>query len=119
MRLNGCIIVPVFWTKSQMKCTIHGTEREKYMKNSETRFLDRKAHLIDFNSFTEVMKELLDDNSLEIENEYPVLSMYSRGHDCGYDVDELMERIEDYLGITIAACFKYTDLEVIYLIEDK
>lgn len=101
------------------KLPFKGLEREENMKNSETRFFDRKAHLIDFNSFTEVMQELLDDNSLEIENEYPVLSMYSRGHDCGYDEDEIMERIGGYLGVTIVACFKYTDLEVIYFIEDK
>lgn len=104
---------------NSMKCTIHGAEREEYMENSETRFFDRKAHLVDFNSFTEVMQEVLDDNSLEIENEYSVLSMYSRGHDCVYDEDEIMEHIGDYLGITIAACFKYTDLEVIYFIENK
>lgn len=64
------------------------------------------------------MQELLDDSSLEIEKEYPVLSMYSRGHDCDNDEEEIMERIGDYLGITIVACFKYSDLEVIYFIED-
>lgn len=102
-----------------MKCTIYGKEGMKVMKNRETRFFNRKAHMIDFKSFTEVMKELLDDSSLEIEKEYPVLSIYSKGHDCVYDEDEIMERIGDYLGITIAVCFKYTDLEVIYFIEDK
>lgn len=89
------------------------------MNSNETRFFDRKAHLIDFKSFTEVMQELLDDSSLEIEKEYSVLSMYSRIYDCGYDEDEIMERIGDYLSTTIVACFKYTDLEVIYFIEDK
>lgn len=89
------------------------------MNSNETRFFDRKAHLIDFKSFIEVMQELMDDSSLEIEKEYPVLSIYSKGHDCGYDEDEIMERIGDHLGVTIAACFKYADLEVIYFIEDK
>lgn len=89
------------------------------MNSNETRFMNRRAHLIDFNSFTEVMQELLDDSSLEIEKEYSILSMYSRGYDCVYGEDEIMERIGDYLGITIIACFKYTDLEIIYFIEDK
>lgn len=89
------------------------------MNSNETRFFNRKAHMIDFKSFTEVMQELLDDSSLEIEKEYPVLSMYSQDYDCVYDEDEIMERIGNHLGVTFVACFKYTDLEVIYFIEDK
>lgn len=89
------------------------------MKNNESRFFNRKAHLINFDSLTEVMQELLDDSTLVIEKEYPVLSMYSSWYDCGYDENEIMERIGDYLGITIIACLKYTDLEVVYFIEDN
>lgn len=85
----------------------------------ETRFFNRKAHLISFSELTEVMQELLDDSSLEIEKEYPTLSMYSEGYDCGYDEDEIMERIGYYLGVEIIACFKLDDLEVVYFIESK
>jgi hypothetical protein len=87
--------------------------------NNETRFFDRKAHMIDFISFTEIMQNLLDDATLEIEEDYPVLSLYSSLHDCVYDENEIMNRIGDYLEVTIIACLVYKDLEVVYFIEDK
>ena len=86
---------------------------------NDTRFLDRKAHLIYFKTFKEVMQDLLDDETLEIEENYPALSLYSSLHDCVYDEDEIMFRIGDYLGVTILGCLVYMDLEVIYFIEDK
>lgn len=86
---------------------------------NDTRFLDRKAHLIYFKTFKEVMQDLLDDETLEIEENYPALSLYSSFHDCVYDEDEIMFRIGDYLGVTILGCLVYMDLEVIYFIEDK
>jgi hypothetical protein len=86
--------------------------------NNDTRFSDRKAHLIDFNSFKEIMRELLDDESLEIED-YPVLSLYSSWHDRRHNEEEIMEYIGGHLDVTIVACLVYMDLEVIYFIEDK
>lgn len=87
--------------------------------NDETRFRERKAHLINFHCLTEVMQELLDDKTLEIERDYPILSFYSSTHDCCYEEEEIRERIGDYLGITIAESFMFTDSEVVYFIEDK
>lgn len=85
----------------------------------ETRFFNRKAHLIGFSDLTEVMQELLDDTSLEIERDYPVLSMYSEGNDCGYNETDIMQRVADYLGVEIIACFKFDDLEEVYFIESN
>lgn len=87
--------------------------------NSETRFFKRKAHLINFDSLTQVMRELLDDKTLEIERNYPTLSFYSYGWDRCYEEDEIMQRIGDYIGATKAACFIHSDLEIVYFIEDK
>lgn len=85
----------------------------------ETRFFNRKAHLIRFGDLTEVMQELLDDCTLEIEKDYPVLSMYSEANDCGYDETDIMERIGEHLGVEIIACFKFDDLEEVYFVESK
>jgi hypothetical protein len=86
---------------------------------NDTRFLNRKCLLIDFHSFENVMQELLDDSSLKIERDYPVLSCYSEGYDCGYDEDEIKQRIGDYLGVNIIAAFPLMDLEEIYFVTDK
>lgn len=88
-------------------------------KNHESRFMVRKAYLINFHCLTEVMQELLDDRTLEIERDYPVLSFYSSGHDCYYDEEEIRERIGDHLGVTIVASVMFADSEVVYFIEDK
>ena len=89
------------------------------MNKEETRFFERKAFLIDFKSFTQVMQELLDDSTLEIEEDYPTLSMYSEGYDTIYEQDEIMERIGAHLKTNIIACCLYYDLEVIYFVSDK
>lgn len=86
---------------------------------AETRFFNRKAHLISFSDLTEVMQELLDDSSLEIERDYPILSMFSEENDCGYDETDIMQRVLDHLGVEIIACFKFDDLEVTYFVESK
>ncbi|MEY8352563.1 hypothetical protein AALB39_04310 [Lachnospiraceae bacterium 54-53] len=88
------------------------------MKN-DTRFFKRDAFLIDFNSFTEVMREIYDDESLDFEEDYPTLSLYSSWHDCGYDEEEILERISDYLGIKIIACCIFKDLEEIYFVSRR
>jgi len=83
------------------------------------RFFERKCFLIDFHSFEDVMQNLLDDRTIKIERDYPVLSCYSSGYDCGYDEDEIMQRIGDYLGVNIIAAFPLMDLEEIYFVTDK
>ena len=85
----------------------------------DTRFFDRKCFLIDFQSFENVMHELFHDSSIEIEKDYPCLSCYSTGNDCCYEEDEIMEKLSNYLGESIIACFPIMDLEQIYFITDK
>lgn len=85
----------------------------------ETRFFNRKAHLISFGCFMMVMQELLKDVSLKIVEDYPTLSIYSRIYDRYYEEDEIIELVENYLGVTIAAHVKSNDLREIYFVEDK
>lgn len=87
--------------------------------NKDTRFFKRDAFLIDFNSFTEVMQEMYDDGTLDFEEDYPTLSLYSSWHDCGYDEEEILERISDYLKVKIIACYILKDLEEIYFISSS
>lgn len=84
----------------------------------ETRFFSRKSHHINYNSFLEVMREILDDNSLVIED-YPALSLYSIWHDCYYDDDEIMVRISIHLQANIINYYDCKGQECIYFIEDK
>lgn len=80
------------------------------------RFFKRKAYLIREEDFTEVMQELLDDSTLEIERGYPVLSMYSSGSDTGYDEEEIIDRIGWYLKEKIINCCYLKDLGQIYFV---
>ena len=86
---------------------------------NDTRFFKRECFLIDFKSFENLMQELKDDNTIKIERDYPCLSCYSSGYDDCYDEDEIMERLSDYLGKKIIACFPIMDAEQIYFISDK
>ena len=87
--------------------------------NKDTRFFKRDAFLIDFNSFVQVMQEVYDDSSLEFEEDYPTLSFYSSWNDCGYDEEEILERISDYLNVEIIACCILKDLEEVYFISSS
>lgn len=84
--------------------------------SKDTRFFKRDAFLIDFKSFTNVMQEILDDSTLVLEEDYPTLSFYSSWYDCGYEEEEILERISDYLNVKIIACYILKDLEEIYFI---
>lgn len=84
--------------------------------NKDYRFFERKAFLIRYEDFLQVMQELLNDSSLEIEKDYPVLSVYSREFDVGYDETEITQRIGAHIGEEIIACCKFDDLEQIYFI---
>ena len=84
--------------------------------SKDYRFLKCKAYLIREEDFTEVMQELLDDCTLEIEHDYPVLSMYSNGLDTYYDEDEIIERIGLYLDENIVSCCYLSSLGQIYLV---
>lgn len=64
----------------------------------ETRFFNRKAHLIDYESFLEVMQEILDDSSLTIEKDYPRLSLYSAGYDSWTIVNKIDTKRERLRG---------------------
>lgn len=80
------------------------------------RFFKCKAYLIREEDFTEVMQELLDDSTLEIERGYPVLSMYSSGSDTGYDEEEIIDRIGWYLDENIVSCCYLRSLGQIYFV---
>ena len=84
--------------------------------SKDYRFFKRKAYLIREEDFTEVMQELLDDSTLEIERGYPVLSMYSSGSDTGYDEEEIIDRIGWYLKEKIRNCCYLKDLGQIYFV---
>ena len=62
------------------------------------------------------MQELLDDCTLTIERDYPVLSFYSSGYDCGYDQEEINYRIADYLGVKITEIFAFHDTKEVYFV---
>lgn len=85
----------------------------------ETRFFNRKAHLIDYESFLEVMQEILDDSSLTIEKDYPRLSLYSAGYDSCYEDEEIMQRISNHLGVNIINYLDCKDQRYIYFMEDR
>lgn len=74
------------------------------MKTQETRFFQRKVFVIDTDTFTNVMQELLDDSSLEICKDYSNLVMYSRGHDVDVGEEEILQRIGDHLGVCLRKC---------------
>ena len=83
----------------------------------DNRFFERRCCIIGYDALQNVMQELLDDKSIKIEKEYPVLSCYSVGFDCGYDEDEIIERLELYLERRIIAVFK--DEEEVFFIFGK
>jgi len=86
------------------------------MNKKETRFIKRQAFVIDFTSFTNVMQEIMDDSTLEIEEGWPALSMYSRGSDIAIDEFEITDRISKHLDADIIACFVHYDLETVYFV---
>jgi len=100
-------------------CKFFEEQEEKKNIKPETRFFKRAAFLTNFDCFEKVMQELLDDSSLKIEKEYPVLSMYSEGSHHVYDEDEITDIIGNYLGINIIGYFMYVDLEEICFVSDK
>ena len=73
---------------------------------TDSRFFERKCCIIGYDAFEQVMQELLDDKTIRVEREYPCLSCYSDGFDCGYGEDEIVERMELYLERKIIAVFK-------------
>lgn len=83
----------------------------------ETRFFDRKCSLISFAAFEEVMQELLDDRTIRIERDYPVLSCYSSDSDCCYDEDEILDIISHHLNKNFIRAIPIYDTEYIYFIE--
>ena len=80
----------------------------------DKRFFERRCCIIGYDALQNVMQELLDDKSIRIEKEYPVLSCYSDGFDCGYDEDEIIGRLELYLDRRIIAVFK-DETEVFFI----
>lgn len=88
-------------------------------ERKKTRFFERKCHLISFEAFEKVMQELLDDATIKIEKEYPCLSCYSSNSDCGYDEDEIIDRIGHHLGKNIIRAFPVFDEEYIYFVEGE
>jgi hypothetical protein len=89
------------------------------MNSNETRFFKRKAFVISFDCLTKVMQEILDDSSLEIEMDYPVISMYSRGSDVIVSEDTIIDRIGFHLKEDISKCWVYFDLEEAYFVCDS
>ena len=85
----------------------------------DTRFSNVKAHIINYENLTEIMQQILGDNTLEIDEDYPCLSFYSRLHYRAYEEDTVMKLIGEYLGVEIAICFKFDDLEEVYFIENE
>lgn len=83
----------------------------------ETRFLNRKCYLIDFDGFEEIMREIYEDEAIKIERDYLVLSCYSSSKDCCYDEEEIMKKIGKHLNKNIIHCLPIYDLEYVYFIE--
>lgn len=85
----------------------------------ETRFFKRDAFLISFAAFEDLMQTLVDDCTILIERDYPVLSCYSLNSDCCYDEDEILERVGDHLGVQLLHAFPLMDAEEIYFVASK
>jgi len=100
-------------------CKFFEEQEEKKNIKPETGFFKREAFLTDFGCLTKIMQELLGDSSLKIEKECPFLTMHSEGLHREYAEDEIIEKIEAYLGVNIAGYFMYADLETICFISDK
>ncbi|MCL2620283.1 MAG: hypothetical protein FWD97_05040 [Defluviitaleaceae bacterium] len=86
------------------------------MTKFNSRFLECISLGISFKDFTEVMQEILDDATLELDNDRSELYMYSKGNDADYYQEELLERLSLYLGVKIEHCVFYPIEENIYLI---
>ena len=84
----------------------------------ESRFFKRTAFLIGFAAFESLMQELLDDRTVHIEREYPVLSCYSPDSDCCYDEAEILERLSWHLNMNLTHACTLFDAEEIYFVTD-
>ena len=69
------------------------------------RFFKRNCFVIDFKNFEEVMQELLDDRTIHIDREFHELVIYSSGYDCDYEVEEINDRIANYLKVEVMYSF--------------
>lgn len=84
------------------------------------RFFERNCLLIGFKDFEQVMQELFDDRTIRcMQTQYPYLYCYSPGADVCYDEEEIVQRMETYLGKRITATFMILDAEEIYFVYEK
>lgn len=94
----------------------HNLSPEQCVK--ETRFSQGLYLATSEEDFLETMQELLDDSSLEIDKEYPVLSLYSEGFDVCYEIDKIADRLSNYLGRTIVDVHWSKSNGTIYFLAD-
>lgn len=84
--------------------------------NNDTRFFRRDAFLIGDECLIAVMRELLDDKTLSIDQDYPVLSLLSQDRDVAYEADEILEIIGDHIGRELAEVCYIKDIGEVYFI---
>ncbi|MCL2841622.1 MAG: hypothetical protein FWE05_12720 [Defluviitaleaceae bacterium] len=85
----------------------------------DSRFHVRKGFEISLNNFIKVMQELLDDNTLEIDNTHSCVAVVSRQYNYACDEFEVVEKISDWLGVRIDACWMYIDSGIVYFLTAK
>ena len=65
-------------------------------------FFKQNALVIDWNSFSKVMQEIMDDSTYKIEREdFYFINGYSEWHDADYDDTDILNRLSKYLDVEI------------------
>lgn len=81
----------------------------------DSRFFSRKAFVISESAFVQVMRELLEDDTLGIDYGHPALSLSGDNDDTCYEEEDIMDTLSDYLNEPIV-CITWHQYDCVYLV---
>lgn len=70
----------------------------------DKRFTQHKVLYIGWNELDEVMQEIMDDSTYEVNRvDYNYIDAYSESNDTDYDDDDILNRLINYLNVNIVS----------------
>lgn len=79
----------------------------------------RTCHVFTFAELENIMQKLTGDDTVSIEEVYPVLSMYSEEENICYDTDEILDLLGKHLKRNLSWAFPIYDAQEVYIIESQ
>lgn len=79
----------------------------------------RICHVFTFAELENIMQKLTGDDTVSIEEGYPVLSMYSEEENICYDTDEILDLLGTHFHRNFSRAFPIYDTQEVYIVESK